>query len=77
MPGGRTPGRSLSATVLPSQTPPHVNGKVRKGHSAYAGMPSSARRPQTAEGQDPQANGFTEDEDVPLALWQQQQHRRR
>lgn len=77
MSGGRTPGRSLSATVLPSQTPPHVNGKVRKGHSAYAGMPSSARRPRTAEDQDPQANGFTEDEDVPLALWQQQQHRRR
>ncbi|KAF9052305.1 hypothetical protein BDZ89DRAFT_1056663 [Hymenopellis radicata] len=78
-PSSRTPSRSLSATAIPSPTPPPVNGKLRKGHSAYAGTTaptstsSNGRRPRTAEEQE------TEDEDVPLALWQQQQatYRRR
>lgn len=78
-PSARSPGRSLSATAIPSPSPPPVNGKLRKGHSAYAGtttptsISSNERRPRTAEEQ------ATEDEDVPLALWQQQQatYRRR
>ncbi|KAK7466410.1 hypothetical protein VKT23_005132 [Stygiomarasmius scandens] len=62
----RSPGRSLSATASPS--PPLANGKVRKGTSAHAVAPKG--RPRTPEG----ANGMG-DEDVPLAVWQQQRRR--
>lgn len=58
------PHRSQSAIVTPS---PHVNGKIRKGTSAYAGTPTRA--------QEPLQNGSAEEEDVPLAVWQQQRRR--
>ncbi|KAF8892049.1 hypothetical protein BD779DRAFT_1784286 [Infundibulicybe gibba] len=71
--GNKSPGRSLSATAVPSPPAQQVNGKVRKGNSAHA-VPSYGRRPHTSEGQlDP--NGAGEEEDVPLALWQQQRRR--
>lgn len=66
----RTPGRSLSATATPSPSPP-VNGKIRKGTSAHAVAPSQGRRPRTSEG----ATGNGEEEDMPLAMWQQQRRR--
>ncbi|KAI0718092.1 hypothetical protein C8T65DRAFT_101166 [Cerioporus squamosus] len=58
--GGRSPGRSLSATAMPSQPMAAMNGKVKKVMSAHA-VP---------------ARQSSEDEDVPLALWQQQQRRK-
>ncbi|TFK71636.1 hypothetical protein BDN72DRAFT_957926 [Pluteus cervinus] len=61
--GGRTPGRSLSATAVP----PQVNGKPRQ-------PPPQLKRPRTSEGR-PEPNGVGEEEDVPLALWQQQRRR--
>ncbi|KAJ7876820.1 hypothetical protein B0H13DRAFT_2347495 [Mycena leptocephala] len=74
--GARLGGRSLSATALPSPQPPPMNGKIRKGQSAYAGGGSAnGRRPQTGD----KANGVVsggEEEDVPLAVWQQRQQRR-
>lgn len=100
--GNRLGGRSLSATAaMPQQ--PHVNGKIRKGSSAYAGVPTAVvaggananangmRRPRTSDGQwgqqqqqqqqppmsyqQQQPNGMREEEDMPLAVWQQQQRR--
>lgn len=68
--GGKLPGRSLSATVAPAT--PHVNGKLRKGTSAYAAVPMNGRQPRTSEGQQ---NGVGEEEDMPLAVWQQQRRR--
>lgn len=70
---GRGPSRSLSATAVPSPQPPQVNGKVRKGTSAHA-VPAYGRRPRTSEGNVEQ-NGTGEEEDVPLAVWQQQRRR--
>jgi hypothetical protein len=70
----RTPGRSLSATVAHVASPPPVNGKLRKGSSAHA-VPlssSSGKRSKTSDGHQ---NGIREEEDVPLAVWQQQQRR--
>lgn len=61
----RTPARSLSATAV--QTQPMPNGKVRKVNSAYAAIPGDRRDPDTG------ANG--EEEDIPLAMWQQQWRR--
>ncbi|KAE9391339.1 hypothetical protein BT96DRAFT_925356 [Gymnopus androsaceus JB14] len=71
--GGRAPGRSLSATAVPSA--PNVNGKLRKGTSAHAVVPKG--RPRTPESQQHayQANGTSEEEDVPLAVFQQQRRR--
>ena len=60
---GKIPSRSLSANPQPS---PHVNGKLRKGASASASVPNG-KRPKSAEDV-----GGREDEDVPLAFWQQQ-----
>ncbi|KAI0630737.1 hypothetical protein C8Q77DRAFT_1160272 [Trametes polyzona] len=59
--GARLPGRSLSATASPSQPMAPMNGKVKKVMSAHAVPPRQS----------------SEDEDVPLALWQQQQQRRK
>ncbi|KAJ4473858.1 hypothetical protein J3R30DRAFT_736965 [Lentinula aciculospora] len=75
--GGRAPGRSLSATAVPSPSPspPNLNGRIRKGSSAHA-VPSKAR-PRTPESQlhAYPANRVAEEEDVPLAVWQQQRKR--
>ncbi|KAJ7890611.1 hypothetical protein B0H14DRAFT_3429022 [Mycena olivaceomarginata] len=69
--GARLGGRSLSATAVPSPSPP-MNGKIRKGQSAYAGTPSSANGQRRA----PVVNGGGgEEEDMPLAMWQKQQRR--
>lgn len=60
--GGRLPSRSLSATAAPPvQTMHHVNGKLKKGTSAHAVVQNHRR---------------SEDEDMPLAMWQQQQRRK-
>ncbi|KAJ6621406.1 hypothetical protein B0H10DRAFT_2163198 [Mycena sp. CBHHK59/15] len=48
--GARLGGRSLSATAVPSPPQPVTNGKIRKGTSAYAGVPANGRRPWTATG---------------------------
>lgn len=68
--GNRQPSRSLSATAVPSHPPPPVNGKVRKGVSAHAVVAQSqgSRRPRTSE-------GTGEEEDLPLAIWQQQRRK--
>ncbi|OJT12410.1 Protein zds1 [Trametes pubescens] len=58
--GARIAGRSLSATAAPSQPMAPMNGKVKKVMSAHA-MP---------------ARQSSEDEDVPLAVYQQQQRRK-
>ncbi|KAI0060213.1 hypothetical protein BV25DRAFT_1917838 [Artomyces pyxidatus] len=65
---GKAPSRSQSATAVP----PMANGgaKGRKAVSAHAVAPNNTRRPRTAD-------GAGEEEDVPLAVWQQQQQRRR
>lgn len=71
----RLPGRSLSATAgLPPR--PLVNGKLRKGTSAHSTIPSvgAVRRPQSVDGPRGQSE-MGEEEDMPLAVWQQQ-HRR-
>ncbi|KJA23526.1 hypothetical protein HYPSUDRAFT_579945 [Hypholoma sublateritium FD-334 SS-4] len=71
--GGRAPGRSLSATVYSAAGGPAGNGApLRKGHSANAavahervgGGGGAGRRPRTAE-------RASEEEDVPLAVYQQ------
>ncbi|KAJ7634079.1 hypothetical protein DFH06DRAFT_1272202 [Mycena polygramma] len=73
--GARLGGRSLSATAVPSAPPPPMNGKIRKGQSAYAGgAPANGRRSSPANGAG--AGGGGEEEDVPLAVWQRQQQRR-
>jgi len=65
----RIPGRSHSAiATVPQQT----NGKLRKGTSVHSTIPSG-RRPLSAEGRQEQ-NG-TGEEDIPLAMWQQQRRR--
>ena len=66
----RTPARSLSANATPQLMGPRLQGQARKAHSARAVAPSGARRPHTSESL-VQGNG--EEEDVPLALWQQKQ----
>ena len=60
-PGSRLPSRSLSASAAPPivSNMHHLNNaKLKKGVSAHAVVQNSRRRP-------------SEDEDVPLALWQQ------
>ncbi|KAF7356666.1 Zds-C domain-containing protein [Mycena venus] len=81
--GARLGGRSLSATAVPSPSPPPTNGKIRKGQSAYAGTANTAngRRQRTTTGDmsPPMVNGAGggggEEEDMPLAVWQRQQRR--
>ncbi|KAF7430792.1 hypothetical protein PC9H_006503 [Pleurotus ostreatus] len=65
--GSKLTGRSLSATAVPSSSPQMVNTKpVRKGHSAHAvAPPAGARRQRLSD------DGAGEEEDVPLAMWQQ------
>lgn len=62
--GGRLPGRSLSATAAAPPVPPvpSVNGKVRKGQSAHAVTPPHQRK-------------MSEEEDLPLAYYQQQRRK--
>ncbi|KAF8956930.1 hypothetical protein BDZ97DRAFT_1763330 [Flammula alnicola] len=67
----RGPGRSLSATAYTSPALPPANGVLRKGNSANAVAPYD-KRPHTSEGR-PLGNG--EEEDVPLAVWQQQRRK--
>ncbi|KAJ6591649.1 hypothetical protein DFH09DRAFT_1244702 [Mycena vulgaris] len=75
--GARLGGRSLSATAVPSAQPPPMNGKIRKGQSAYAGAPVNGRRRAAAgDAPPPPTNGARgEEEDMPLAVWQRQQRR--
>ncbi|KAH0582883.1 Protein zds1 [Termitomyces sp. J132] len=61
----RMPVRSISDTAVPSQ--PMTNGKMRKVASAHAVVSS--------DWQDPDVGVNGEEEDMPLAMWQQ--HRRR
>ena len=63
----RLPSRSLSAGVVPPMGP---RTPGRKAQSAHAVLPLGARRPRTAESA---VGGGGEEEDVPLALWQQHQ----
>ncbi|TRM65330.1 hypothetical protein BD626DRAFT_546847 [Schizophyllum amplum] len=72
--GHKGPGRSLSATAVPSPPPqgPNVLSKPRKGQSAHA-VPAGHRSRTTSGSGQP--NGVQE-EDLPLAMWQQQQRRR-
>ncbi|KAG6866546.1 hypothetical protein C0991_002031 [Blastosporella zonata] len=63
----RMPGRSLSATAIPVQAQPMSNGKMRKVISAHASLPGDVRNHNGS------ANG--EEEDMPLAMWQQQRRR--
>lgn len=63
IPAGRVPGRSLSATASPVQPlGTQVNGKLRKGISAHAVVQNHRQH-------------ISEEEDVPLALYQQQRRR--
>jgi hypothetical protein len=64
----RVPARSLSANATAQLMGPRLQGQARKAQSARAVAPLGARRPRTTESV--QGNG---EEDVPLALWQQQQ----
>ncbi|KAJ7281622.1 hypothetical protein C8J57DRAFT_79531 [Mycena rebaudengoi] len=76
--GARLGGRSLSATAVPSPSPPPAaNGKIRKGVSAYAGAPptSNGRKPRTSGGGAESDGAVGEEEDVPLAVWQRRQQR--
>ena len=68
--GHRGPSRSLSATATSSPPLPAMNGSLRKGNSAHA-VSSYDRRPHTSDGRSPGG----EEEDVPLAVWQQQRRR--
>ncbi|KIY66458.1 hypothetical protein CYLTODRAFT_455373 [Cylindrobasidium torrendii FP15055 ss-10] len=68
--GNHRPQRSVSATAV-AAPPSQPNGKIRKGHSAYAGKPTQQNGRPTPQ-REP-----SEDEDMPLAMWQQQQQQRR
>ena len=58
----RLPGRSLSATAVPPIPPvPQTNGKIRKGQSAHAVLPHQRI--------------VSEEEDMPLAVYQQQRRK--
>jgi Activator of mitotic machinery Cdc14 phosphatase activation C-term len=65
----RVPGRSLSANATP-QLMGQMQSRTRKAQSARAVVPSGPRRPRMS---DSPVEGHGEEEDVPLALWQQQQ----
>ena len=68
----RGPARSLSATAT-SGVPLSSDGKARKTVSAHAIAPSPNGRPRTSMGNVPVSRG--EEEDVPLAVYQQQRRR--
>ena len=67
----RVPARSLSANATPQLMGPRLQGQARKAQSARAVAPGGARRPRMMSDRPVQGNG--EEEDVPLAVWQQQQ----
>lgn len=67
-PQHRGPSRSVSATAVPTVSPPISNGKLRKGQSAHAVA-------QQHHGAADHRRGRDEEEDVPLAVWQQQRRR--
>ena len=64
LPGARLQGRSLSATAAPPQQAVTHNGRLKKKHASAAAVPVRRR---SSDG------GAFGDEDLPLALWQQQQ----
>ena len=68
----RGPTRSLSATVV-SGAPLPTDGKTRKAVSAHAVAPSLNGKPRASIGSVPLSRG--EEEDVPLAVYQQQRRR--
>ena len=68
----RGPTRSLSATASPGAPLP-VDGKARKAISAHAVAPSQNGRPRASLGSVPASRG--EEEDVPLAVYQQRRRR--
>ncbi|KAG0705563.1 hypothetical protein DFH29DRAFT_905972 [Suillus ampliporus] len=75
----RTTTRSLSATATAGASPPSLpaDGKSRKVTSAHAVMTTSPnRRPRAhAEPAVPSRTERGEEEDVPLAVWQQQRRK--
>jgi len=75
--GGRGPGRSLSATAVPPVPPvPQLNGnaKLRKGSSAQAVMVHSPIG-QGGLGLNQHPKGISEEEDMPLAVYQAQRRK--
>jgi len=73
----RTATRSLSATAVSSPPIVSTDGKARKGTSAHAVMSTSYnRRPRAYAGPAiPPRTERGEEEDVPLAVWQQQRRK--
>jgi len=72
--GSNSPSRSRSATATsaPAQPPVLPNGKLRKNMSAQAVM-ANGRKPRRSDGAPIIPAG--EEEDMPLAMWQQRQRR--
>jgi len=70
---GKVPMRSLSATasILPQGSSPQLNGDLNRSSSHTPGISVYPKRPRTAESA-PQGG---EEEDLPLAVWQQQRRR--
>jgi hypothetical protein len=68
--GHRGPSRSMSAAAY-TPPPPPLNGALRKGNSAHVAAPYE-KRPHTSEGR---LGGNGEEEDMPLAMWQQQRRK--
>ena len=65
-PGARLQGRSLSATaVLPQTQQQASNGRLKKKHSSAMAAPPQRRQSDSG--------GTFGEEDLPLAVWQQQQ----
>jgi hypothetical protein len=62
--------RSATATAPPTQPPALPNGKLRKNMSAQAVM-ANGRKPRRSDPTHPTG----EEEDMPLAVWQQRQRR--
>jgi hypothetical protein len=74
---GNMPSRSRSATASPSQSASQLNGKIKKTASAHA-VPNG-RKPRKSDTIATSPTSLTspisEGEDMPLALWKQQQRR--
>ncbi|EGN96513.1 hypothetical protein SERLA73DRAFT_75406 [Serpula lacrymans var. lacrymans S7.3] len=68
----RAPSRSLSAAATPSPPPVPQDGKARKVTSVHAVMSRSSPRTRTSDGPANRTRTSGEEEDVPLAVWQQQ-----